>query len=161
VASARRAAPILVAVAALALPSGSAAAATGPTPQIVRPSSSAPSPARHHRDRCRYDDCDDWGGDSGGGDGGGGGGHTGYGGGGGRNGDQDGRGNCHSFCNWTIPGPLPMPGGGGEKPQSLFPPNPAKLGQYIAQFAKLGLDFGQSIATQTIKFVEDLFTILA
>jgi hypothetical protein len=44
---------------------------------------------------------------------------------------------------------------------SLFPPNPAKMGQYIAQFATLGLTFGQSLVDQTIKFLTDLFTVLA
>lgn len=50
-------------------------------------------------------------------------------------------------------------------PESLFPPNPAKIGEYIASFTKLGLDFGQAlvtgIVTPTFKFITDMTTILA
>lgn len=130
----------LVAVAVMGIPAAPAVAATT---------------QRHdERSRCYEDDCgDDWGGGSNGNSGGD------YE--GGRSGDNDQRGdhNCRNFCFYGIP----APGGGGkdQQPQSLFPPNPAKIGEYIAQFAKLGLTFGQTLADTTIKFVTDLFTILA
>lgn len=48
---------------------------------------------------------------------------------------------------------------------SMFPPNPAKIPEYIAAFFKLGVTFGEALVTgivvPTMKFLTDMGTILA
>jgi hypothetical protein len=88
----RRMFAIGLVAAAVAYPSG-VAAATGID--------------RHHRDRCRYEDCES----GGGGNGASGGDYE-----GGKSGDQGdaGRDQCRNFCFYGIP----MPPGGGQQPKA-------------------------------------------
>lgn len=45
-------------------------------------------------------------------------------------------------------------------PEAMFPPNPAKIPEYFADFMKLGLDFGQALVTVIITFITNMTTIL-
>jgi hypothetical protein len=101
----------------------------------------------HERDRC-YEDCDDWGGGSDG--------NTGYDGEGGQGGDTDQRGdhNCRNFCFYGIPVP-------GEQPQSLFPPTPDAIRQFVLATIQAGIEMGRLFADTTITFVSNLLVGIA
>lgn len=107
----------------------------------------------HERARCDdgydCDNGDDWGGGS---DGNSGGEYE-----GGRSGDQgDGDGQCRNFCNITVPTP-----GGGEQPQSLFPPTPDAVRQFVLATVKAGIELGRLFADTTITFVSNLLVGIA
>lgn len=103
----------------------------------------------HERDRC-YDDCgDDWGGGS---DGNSGGDYE-----GGRSGDNDQRGdhNCRNFCFYGVPIP------GQQQPQSLFPPTPTGIRDFVLAVTKSGIEMGRLFADTTITFVSNLLVGIA
>ena len=92
-----------------------------------------------------------------GGDGGYSEGNQGYGGGGGRSGDmeQDGDNNCRNFCFYGVPMP------GEQRQQSLFPPTPEGVRDFVLNTMKGGIELGRLFAEATITFVENLFIGLA
>jgi hypothetical protein len=102
-----------------------------------------------HDYECQSHDCgDDWGGGSDG--------NTGYGGGGGQGGDTDQRGdhNCRNFCFYGIPAP-------GEQPQSLFPPTPEGIRDFVLATMQAGIEMGRLFADTTITFVSNLLVGIA
>lgn len=64
---------------------------------------------------------------------------------------------CFMACYITIP-----PGdGGGERPQSLFPPSPEGIRDFVLSTIKGGIELGRLFAEGTIKFVESLLVGIA
>lgn len=106
--------------------------------------------SHRYEDPCGYEDCgDDWGGGS---DGNSGGDYE-----GGRSGDQgDGDGQCRNFCNITVPTP-----GDGQRPESLVPPTPEGVRDFVLAVTKAGIEMGRLFADTTITFVSDLLIGLA
>lgn len=78
---------------------------------------------------------------------------------GGQGGDTDQRGdhNCRNFCFYGVP----LPDQGGQQPESLFPPTPEGLRDFVLATIKGGLDMGRAFADTTIAFVENLLIGLA
>lgn len=101
--------------------------------------------SHRYEDPCEeYDDCDD--------DSNSGGRYE-----GGRSGDQgDGDGQCRNFCNITVPTP-----GGGQRPESLFPPTPTGIRDFVLAVTKAGIEMGRLFADTTITFVSDLLVGIA
>jgi hypothetical protein len=98
---------------------------------------------------CGGGDGDNWGGGS---DGNSGGDYE-----GGRSGDNDQRGdhNCRNFCFYGVPLP------GQQQPQSLFPPTPAGIRDFVLAVMKSGIEMGRLFADTTITFVSNLLVGLA
>lgn len=103
-----------------------------------------------HDYECRSHDCGD---NDGGSDG-----NTGYDGEGGQGGDTDQRGdhNCRNFCFYGVPIP-----GGGEQPQSLFPPTPDGVRQFVLSTIQGGIELGRLFSDATITFVSNLLVGIA
>lgn len=101
---------------------------------------------------CGYDEpCGDEGGDYQGGPSGG----RYEGGRGGSDYDGDGDGNrCRNFCFYGVPLP-------GQQQQSLFPPTPAGVRDFVLAVTKSGIEMGRLFADTTITFVSDLLIGIA
>lgn len=103
--------------------------------------------SHRYEDPCRdYGDCD------GGSDGNSGGDYE-----GGRSGDNDQRGdhNCRNFCFYGVP----LPGQG--QPESLFPPTPTGIRDFVLAVTKAGIEMGRLFADTTITFVSNLLVGIA
>lgn len=72
--------------------------------------------------------------------------------------DEGGKRTCFMFCDNNFPLPLP---GGDEQPQSLFPPTPEGLRDFVLGTIQGGIELGRLFAEGTIKFVEALLVGLA
>lgn len=106
--------------------------------------------SHRYEDPCdEYGDCEDGGGDYQGGPSGGR-----YEGGRGGENDQRGDHNCRNFCFYGVPLP-------GQQPESLFPPTPTGVRDFVLAVTKSGIEMGRLFADTTITFVSDLLVGLA